>query len=148
MQVKLSSLWPSLVKGISNTQQDGSSASLANSWKMLASPYALSSAELATALGSDTLWVWLGDKYATAPDTLAPGQGFAVQISSLRPDVTLNGRRGDAIPILPGWNLIGASAAPNQTTLFFMLLNNTYIKLNAPPNVSPLENWAVWTLSR
>ncbi len=139
VQVKLSSLWPSLV---GSTQQNAQS----NRWLMLASPYGLTTAKLATALGTDALWVWDGDSYSPAPETLAPGQGFAVQISSLRPDATLVGLRGDAIPLLPGWNLIGTSAAP-QAGPFFMQLNNNYIKLNAPPSVSPMQNWAFWAFS-
>ncbi len=143
VQVKLSTLWPSLVEGTSYITQQGAQAS---SWLMLASPYGLTSAKLASALGADALWVWQGDSYAPAPETLAPGQGFAVQISSLRPDATLIGLRGDAIPLLPGWNLIGACAAP-QAGPFFMMLNNNHIKLNAPPAVSPLQNWAFWAFT-
>lgn len=105
---------------------------------------ATSSSALASALGSDTLWIWQNDNYQPAPETLAPGQGFAVKIGTLRPDTTLTGQRTDPISIHSGWNLIGSCAAPDQTNKFYMLLNNNYIKLSSPPNVSPLENWAVW----
>ena len=144
VEFRISDLWPSLGVGIIFILGEQESRSNSESWLMLATPYATSPSALASALGSDTLWIWQNDNYQPAPETLAPGQGFAVKIGTLRPDTTLTGQRTDPISIHSGWNLIGSCAAPDQTNKFYMLLNNNYIKLSSPPNVSPLENWAVW----
>ena len=148
VQFRLSELWPSLVEGVTYILGEQVTPPKSGSWLMLATPYATSSSALASALGSDTLWIWQDGCYQPAPESLAPGQGFAVRIDSLRPDTTLTGQRTGAVPILPGWNLIGASAVPPQTTTLYLLLNSTYIRLSSPPDVSPLENWAVWGFSK
>ncbi len=147
VEYHISDLWPSLMEGITYILRAQESRSNSESWLMLATPYATSSSALATALGSDILWVWKNGNYQPAPETLAPGQGFAVRIGTLHPDTTLAGQRTDSITITPGWNLIGSCAAPEQANKFYMLLNNNYIILSSPPDVSPLENWAVWYFS-